>query len=296
MDVSIIIVNYNTKHTTAACIDSVFNKTRDISFEVILVDNASTDGSKECFEQDERINYIFSTENLGFGRANNVGISHAKGRNIIFLNPDTLLINNAIAILSVFLDAHRNVGAVGGNLYTPQEEPNFSYNHSFPSIIGEIDQAMGYAMSRIIYGTPIYFNKTEQPIAVSFVSGANMMVSRDVLDELGGFDEDFFMYYEETELSWRIKHKGYCIVNVPQAKIIHLEGASFDNNERRFRMSMESRTKYYQKTRGALYARMANRIYSLLNSVAIIVYSITRKQSRAAIFQMRRKVIKTLNK
>lgn len=93
MDVSIIIVNYNTKALTSQCINSIYEKTQGISFEVILVDNASIDGSKEHFQSDSRVRYIYSEENLGFGRANNLGVSVASGQNILFLNPDTVLIN-----------------------------------------------------------------------------------------------------------------------------------------------------------------------------------------------------------
>lgn len=98
MNVSIIIVNYNTLKITANYIESVFEKTKKIPFEIILVDNASTDGSKEYFEKDQRIRYYYNTENLGFGKANNEGLKYAKGRNVLFLNSDTLLINDAISI------------------------------------------------------------------------------------------------------------------------------------------------------------------------------------------------------
>ena len=98
MDVSIIIVNYNTRQLTSNCIESIFKYTNGVSFEVILVDNASTDGSIDFFTNDERIIFISSKENLGFGRANNLGYKVAKGRYIFLLNSDTLLLNNAIKI------------------------------------------------------------------------------------------------------------------------------------------------------------------------------------------------------
>lgn len=106
MDVSIIIVNYNTRQLTSNCIESIFKYTNGVSFEVILVDNASTDGSIDFFTNDERIIFISSKENLGFGRANNLGYKVAKGRYIFLLNSDTLLLNNAIKI---FCDTMSNV-------------------------------------------------------------------------------------------------------------------------------------------------------------------------------------------
>ena len=99
MDVSIVIVNYNTLLLVKNCIDSIIAKTACVNYEIIVVDNASTDNSKEYFSNDTRIKYIYNEKNLGFGLANNVGIKIAKGRNIFLLNPDTLLLNNAIKIL-----------------------------------------------------------------------------------------------------------------------------------------------------------------------------------------------------
>ena len=96
IQVSVIIVNYNTLKQTCECIDSICEKTRDVSYEIILIDNASTDGSKDFFEKDKRVRYVYSYENMGFGRANNVGMMLAKGEYFFLLNSDTLLVNNAI--------------------------------------------------------------------------------------------------------------------------------------------------------------------------------------------------------
>ena len=98
MDVSVIIVNYNTLGLTSDCIESIIAQTSTVEYEIILVDNASTDGSKEVFAQDKRIKYIYSDRNLGFGRANNLGIREAKGRYLFFLNSDTILLNNAVKL------------------------------------------------------------------------------------------------------------------------------------------------------------------------------------------------------
>ena len=123
MDVSIIIVNYNTCRMTAECIDSVFEKTHGIDFEIILVDNASTDGSREHFAGDSRITYIYNDENLGFGRANNAGIERARGRYVFLLNSDTLLIGNAIKTLCDHLDAHPETGAAAATYSTETARP-----------------------------------------------------------------------------------------------------------------------------------------------------------------------------
>lgn len=129
MDVSVIIVNYNTKEMTQNCIDSIFQNTKDIEFEVILVDNASTDGSKEFFEQDNRIKYIYSKENLGFGRANNLGYKEASGKYLFLLNSDTLLLNNAIDLFYKLAEkeTNKNIGCWGTMLYDSNNKIAGSY-------------------------------------------------------------------------------------------------------------------------------------------------------------------------
>ena len=104
MDVSIIIITYNTLRMTSDCLESIFEKTQDIKYEVILVDNASTDGSKEFFEKDSRIRYIYLKDNIGFGKANNAGYLHAKGKYVFLLNSDTILINNAVKEFFAFAE------------------------------------------------------------------------------------------------------------------------------------------------------------------------------------------------
>lgn len=142
MDVSVIIVNYNTMQMTRECIDSVFKCTRLCTFEVILVDNASVDGSKACFEADSRIKYIYSDVNVGFGNANNLALATSAGRNVLFLNSDTILINDAISLMSIFLDKNACVGCCGGNLYSASKEPAHSFQR-FSPLWKEIDGLLG---------------------------------------------------------------------------------------------------------------------------------------------------------
>ena len=135
IDVSIILVNYNTIHLLVNALDSLFEKCNDISYEVIVVDNNSSDNSREICKSryGERVFFLSLLENVGFGRANNEGIKIAKGKNVFLLNPDTILLNNAVKILSEFLDNHINVAICGGNLYTKELEPIHSYLMYLPS-------------------------------------------------------------------------------------------------------------------------------------------------------------------
>ena len=149
MDVSIIIVNYNTYNLTHNCIESIIKNTCSISFEIILVDNASKDGSKEFFSKDNRIKYIYLEENIGFGRANNVGVEYASGNFLFFLNSDTLLVNNAIYILYQYLIENPKVAICGGNLYDVNMQLTHSFSKLFPSIVNDIDLALNRNLSKL---------------------------------------------------------------------------------------------------------------------------------------------------
>lgn len=273
MDVSVIIVNYNTLRMTSECIESVFNETLGLDFEVILVDNASTDGSREHFQADGRIKYVYNGENLGFGKANNAGLALACGRNVLFLNSDTLLTGNAVKILSDFLDAHQEAGACGANLLDRQGGGNYSFGRRMPGIGHALNTLLHCLPSRLRYGRDQYFNHTGKPQEVAYITGADLMVKASVLERAGGFNPEFFMYFEETELCWRIKKAGWKIFSVPEASIIHLDGASFRTREQleaRERMVAESRDTYfrltgksprYAKAVKALSSRTARRIF-----------------------------------
>lgn len=251
--VSIIIVNYNTLAMTRACIESVRKLTEDLDYEIILVDNASTDGSREFFSADTGLKYIYNDENLGFGRANNRGLEQACGRNVLFLNSDTLLWGNAVKILSDYLDSHKRVGACGGNLFTRSGGPNQSYMPFRPGIISEL--------ARFFEIKPKGFNRLGFPIRVGFVSGADLMVKKEVLDRVGAFDERFFLYFEETELCSRIAGAGYSIMSVPKAEITHFGGATVRKEDKE-KVYFESRRLYYELTHGKRTTAVADAIWA----------------------------------
>ncbi len=261
MDVSIIIVNYNTGSLTKACVNSVFAKTKEIKFEVIVIDNASTENNIDLLKRDHRIIFLPNEENLGFGKANNIGIKLAKGRNILFLNPDTLLVNNSVKVLSDFLDTHECAGACGGNLLGEDLRPVKSFSRFFPGLEEELDDWSGHRYGRLRYRDNTFYNNAGKILKVAFVSGADMMVRRKVIDETGGFDEDFFLFYEETEISYRIRKAGYQIFSVPDAKIIHLVSRSFDLPESKAKAYYLSRQRYYSKVFPAFKIYLLNFLF-----------------------------------
>nr|WP_290430501.1 glycosyltransferase family 2 protein [Paramuribaculum intestinale] len=262
-DVSVIIVNYNTCRMTAECIDSVRQKTVGISYEIILVDNGSTDGSKEFFEQFEGVKYIYSDENLGFGRANNLGAQYASGEYLFLLNSDTLLINNAIKILYDYIRVHKRAGVVGGNLFDKEGNPNTSYKRHLPGLFESVDNMTFNKLGKIRWGINRFFNHTASPLQVGYIQGADFMINRSLFDSLGGFCDEYFMYYEETDLCCRVAQAGYRCYNVPSANICHFDGASFDNQKSvsRFVMLEKSRQIYLRRNVGKFIRYLCNRIH-----------------------------------
>lgn len=283
IDASVIIVNYKTSGLIVDCIHSIMKHTEGIIYEVIIVDNNSEPEfesiirSGASIQNDKNFKFIGLPENIGFGRANNEGIKIASGRNIFFLNPDTLLANNAINILSNFLDNNPKAGACGGNLINKEGKPIHSFRNIFPGVFWEFNELLNNIPQNIIYGKiSKFYNQTENPIKVSFITGADLMVKREVLDKTGPFCDKFFMYFEETDLCHRIKNAGYNIYNVPKAMIYHLESKSFEadgawQSELKTRIFEESRDIYYRRNTNRLQRNLSNLLY-ILNLESRIIF------------------------
>lgn len=228
MDISVIIVNYNTKQLTKECIDSIFLKTSGVDFEVILVDNASSDGSQELFKKDQRVTFVESESNLGFGRANNLGYQYARGKYIFLLNSDTLLLNNAVKIFFDYAERLDSQVACLGSLLL-DIDGNFIHSYAkFPSVLRIALQLINQYTSLIGCNLSGYNpNVTEKdlPLRVDYVTGADLFIRRSVIEQLGLFNPAFFMYYEETEMQYRYKKHGYYSEIVSGPKIIHYNGS-----------------------------------------------------------------------
>ncbi|CAA9203702.1 Poly(ribitol-phosphate) beta-N-acetylglucosaminyltransferase TarP [Flavobacterium bizetiae] len=251
VDVSVIFVNYNTVSLLIDAIDTVLNKTLDIKYEIIVVDNNSNDNSKSILwhKYGQKVNYIDLSENIGFGRANNEGMKKAAGRNVFLLNPDTLLNNNAIKILSNYLDANKQVGVVGASLYNEDGSPQASYSFFYPSLSYEFSNLLHLSF---LFNTET-FNDSVFPKEVKRVVGAAMMIKKEVIEKVGMFDPRFFMYAEEDEWCYRITKAGYKLVNLPESSITHLDGKSFLFSEQRKLRQLEGIRTFYKVTYSPLY-------------------------------------------
>jgi len=247
LDVSIIIVTYNTLELTKACIESIVTYTQEINYEIILVDNASVDGSMECFSTRDDITYIYSYKNLGFGGANNIGVKNSKGKYLFLLNSDTLLIENSIMKLKKIYEKHEleyNIGVLGAILCNQQLIQGNTAG-MFPSVRNYVlDYFNLYFRTNFQTYKKIDFSYLTR---VDMVSGADMFLKKELFVEVNGFDEDYFLYFEETDLQKRISSLNKSNIVTNSTKIIHLEGASSVANNWKRKVYQNSQTLYFRK-------------------------------------------------
>ncbi|MGO4878409.1 glycosyltransferase family 2 protein [Pedobacter psychrotolerans] len=279
IDVSIIIVNYNTTSLTLQCIDSIIEHTVDVNYEIIVVDNASEDRSIQgILQKYKNIKLILNNINEGFGRANNLAIQVAKGEFIFLLNSDAYLISNSIQYFLGFMRNPDNkvYGVCGGELLTGNSRETVSYGN-FPTLFSLFSMFGLYLFfkdkykKKYLLGVVNYSNEVKD---VDFISGAAMFIRKNVLDIVGLFDRDFFLYFEETELSFRIKKAGFKSVILPEAKIIHLEGGSQSNdqfNYTRYYTFVVSRQLFYKKCYNVWYAKIAKCLHLLHTCILSIL-------------------------
>ena len=231
MDVSIIIVNYNTKKLLQNCIQSIFEKTVNLSFEVIVIDNASSDGSQEMV-----INYfpkvvlLASQENMGFGKANNLGVTMSNGNYLFFLNSDTLLLNNAVKIFYDFFESNNNKGfSIAGSVLLDSDLVPVHSSGCFPSQYSVLKEVFCNYVNVGKYFKSIQerlFFDDDDCFEVDYITGANLFIKKNVFNLVGGFDPDFFMYYEDTDIQKRMQKLELKRILINGPKIIHLEGGS----------------------------------------------------------------------
>ena len=266
MDISIIIVNYNTLELTKKSIDSVFEfSPKGLEIEIFVVDNASTDGSKDYFEKDSRITYIYSEENLGFGKANNIGIERSDAKYIFLLNSDAYLVEDVLRPFYDFMEnpKNKNVACCGANIIDGNGD-NAVIGGNLPTV-KETFARVGFAVFflkyyyRYLASGIKHFPEKGDLYEIGCVTGANMFLRKSVLKETGAFDPDFFLYYEETEMSFRFKKHGYKSYILANHTVVHLEGSSSKKpniNKVVERFFSQGRYLYFEKSHGKNSARI----------------------------------------
>ena len=284
MDVSIIIVNYNTKDLTIQCIESIKKHTKDIQYEVIVVDNNSTDGSVTAIRRKfENIIIIQNSINLGFGTANNIGSEKARGKYLLLLNSDTILLNNSIKTFFDFSekDIELCIGTIGGILRDAYSNEAISFG-SFPSKKELIKSALYISNSnnKMTKKSRSIFNKKGY-IQVDYVTGADLFIDRNLFIEFKGFDSDFFMYYEETDLQLRLAKSGRRNYIIDNTNIIHLESASFSKGVNNLKRNLitNSMFTYFKKHSDTITFQVFKSIYLFLRLNTLLLRKYTIKEN-----------------
>ena len=228
LDVSVILVNWNTRDILRDCLKSVYEQVGFVKFEVIVVDNASTDGSYDMVRNlFPKIMLISNDTNIGYAAAVNQGMRVAKGRYFLILNSDTLICDRAIEKTTVYADDHPQAAVIGCQVYGKREIPQLT-SFRFPSALNLFLSVFG--LSRIFKKNRFFgrermqhwLHDTERQVDV--VAGVFMLVRREAVDEVGLMDEAYFFLYEETDWCYRFRQAGWKVLFWPGAKIIHVGG------------------------------------------------------------------------
>jgi len=298
-DLSIIIPSYNTKGTTLNCISSIYKETKNIDFEIIVVDNASTDGTVGAIEkQFPQAKIIKNKKNIGYGRANNQALrrilrqaqDEKQNNYILFLNSDTIILDKAIEKCVEYIKKNKKIDVLGCQLLNKDRsiQPSGGY---FPTLFRV------FCWMFFVHNLPILknflkayqekrngFYKKERE--VDWLTGAFLLVKRQVFDKINGFDKDFFMYAEEVELLYRVKKAGFRVFFWPGAKTIHLKGKSSKKGfEKAVLGEYKGLVKFYKKhkkdwQKNLLYVQL--RLGALLR---VLIFGILKKERKRKVYE-----------
>ena len=260
MDLSIIIVNWNSAEETRHCLESIRKHCADLNLEIIVVDNGSYDGCSEmisgCFPE---VRFVQSDTNLGFGKACNLGCESSIGRVLLFLNPDTKVIGSSVSVMLSYVDSHPTAGIVGCRLVNADMTLQTSCIQPFPTILNQaidLDFLKNLFPRLEIWGMKPLYDGAETA-EVQAVSGACLMIKREVFQAVGCFSDEYFMYGEDLDLCFKVREAGWKVEFLHGAQVIH-HGAQSSKKSSRGEWSSilirESVFRFLKKTRGVAYA------------------------------------------
>ncbi|MFN6514489.1 MAG: glycosyltransferase family 2 protein [Nostoc sp. CreGUA01] len=250
ISVSIILVNYNGAEILPDCVNSIEQFIDLPSYEIIVVDNASSDGSVELIiEKFPQVRLLRQTKNRGFGAGNNAGAKLASGEFLFFLNTDTILTSNILPHLIGLMQADRKIGILGPKLLNSDGSLQISVSPAL-GIKGEY-QARKMHLDYVNSSEQVLIEQRFQEIQeVDIVVGAAFLIRSSLFHQLGGFDENFFMYFEESDLCQRAQNQGYKIIYTPLVSLVHLKGYSIQKSANAMAIEYRrSQIYYYQKHR-----------------------------------------------
>ncbi len=289
-DVSIVFTQWNVRDMLRDCLHSVKEKTLGLTYEIIVVDDGSTDGSADMVRKEfPEVRLVENGSNIGVAKAYNKGAALVTGRYMQMLNSDMVLVNNAIKILLDFMESHPEAGACAGKLRNPNMTTQISYG-SFPGFLQALSDALG--LRRFLPFIPwpqsgvCPDDVQTEPVEAEYLSGADMLIRRDVIDKLGFLDERYTSYCEETDFCYRLRRETPLkLFYVPQAEIIHFGGQSFSKvPDYRLRLMYSGYHKFFTKHHGILYSFLTRSLYAFQFArrwiVAVLVYAIAPSDER----------------
>ena len=257
LDLSVVVVNWNTRDLLRDCLGSLFAETRDIDFEVFVVDNASEDGSVAMVEREfPSVRIVVNHKNLGFAAANNLALERARGRYVLLLNSDTIVLDGALQKTVRVADERPRAGVLGCRILNPDRslQPSCFQDHRLSNLVLYMTHLRALFPASRVFGKERmgWWNHADER-DVEVVTGAFMLVRKETIDEVGGLDEQFFMYCEETDWCRRIRQAGWKVLFTPEAQIVHLKGGSSQTSEAMFRQIHGSILLYIRKHRARSY-------------------------------------------
>ncbi len=274
MNISVIIINYNTRDLLLECIRSVTSQKRMFKMEVIVVDNGSTDGSQHSVRvMFPEVQVIQNNTNLGFSKANNIGILKSSGRYVCLVNSDVRVIDNCLQRLMTYMDNNLSIGLIGPKILNPDMTLQVSCK-KFPSHWNNFTSALG--LNIIFTNSPFFsdedmrYFKHDKIQLVDWLAGCVLFVRRTAINDVGLLDDRFFIYLEEVDWCKRFKQHGWNVLFYPGAVAIHHHGASTSKDPTRFALEHQKAFLKYWKKHNGLFSVMLIHIILLLNYVVRI--------------------------
>ncbi len=267
IDTSIIIVSYNTKDLLSVCLSSLIKQKGSKSWEIIVVDNASSDGIRDLIkEKFPDVIFIQNKKNVGFSTANNIGLRCAHGKFLLLLNSDTEVSEGAVGQVRQFMEKHPNVGVASCKLVLRDGSIDPACHRGFPTPWASLTYFMGlenlFPRSRLFAQYHQGYKNMNEPHEIDSPAGAFYMVRREVINKVGYLDEDYFMYGEDLDYSYRIKQAGWKIFYVPQATVLHKKKQSGrDSDDPSLRRITET---YFYDTMNLFYQKHYQHRYGWL--------------------------------
>ena len=231
MKLSVIIASFNTETLTRGCLSSIYKYPPKGKFEIIVVDNASKDGSVQMIKEEfPKVKLIENNKNLGYAKANNEGVKIAKGEFILLLNSDTLVLKNSIDSLINYLKTHPDAGVVTSKLQKPDGSTQFYYHRRFPTFLSFVSSVLEHYLGLTNHFAKKYFmldNNPDRETEIDQAAGTAFAIKKEVISKMGGlFDNKLPLFFNDSDFCRRAKNHSLKIVLLPQAPVIHLGGKS----------------------------------------------------------------------